>query len=64
MIETLGFKTPDDRDFRLRILDIFKLQLNINGKRQYLENAISIYCQSVLESLNNEDMELLRFYEL
>lgn len=57
-------KNPDDRDFRLRILDIFKLQLNINGKRQYLENAISIYCQSVLESLNNEDMELLRFYEL
>lgn len=55
---------PDERNFRLRLLDIFNMKLNINGKSQYLENAISIYCQSVLESLNNEDLELVRFYEL
>lgn len=55
---------PDERNFRLRLLEIFNMKLNINGKSQYLENAISIYCQSVLESLNNEDIELVRFYEL
>lgn len=55
---------PDERNFRLRLLDIFNMKLNINGKSQYLENAISIYCQSILESLNNEDIELVRFYEL
>lgn len=55
---------PDERNFRLRLLDIFNMKLNINGKSQYLENVISIYCQSILESLNNEDIELVRFYEL
>ena len=53
----------DERDFRLKILDIFNLQLRINGKQQYLENAISVYCQSVFDALNNENVELIRFYE-
>lgn len=53
----------DERDFRMQILDIFNIQLRINGKLQYFENAISVYCQSAIDALNKQDLELIKFYE-
>jgi len=50
-------------DFKLKILDIFNLQIKIDNKLQYFENAISIYCQSVFNALENQDESLIKFYE-
>lgn len=38
----------------------------IDGKTQYVNNAIKIYCKSVFDALNENDSALIRFmaYEL
>ena len=36
----------------------------IDGKTQYVNNAIKIYCKSVLDALNENDSALIRFYGL
>lgn len=57
--------TPEDfgREEKLRMLDVLNHQVIINHNRQYVSNAISIYCKSVFKALNENDMEELRFYE-
>ncbi len=55
--------TPED-NYKLKLLELFDLQVTIDGKKQYLENAISIYCQSVFDALQNNQVSSLKFYEL
>lgn len=35
----------------------------IEGKRNYVSNAIKIYCRSVFDALNERDVSLIRFYQ-
>ena len=57
-------KTENAPDFRLQLLDIYNQQIRINNKVQFFENAITIYCQSIFEALNKDDIGKLKFYEL
>lgn len=52
------------KNFKSELLQIFNLQVKIEGKKQYLENAIAIYCSSVIDALNNGDVKLIKHYEL
>ena len=36
----------------------------IDGKIQYVNNAIKIYCKSVFDALNENDSSLIRFYQI
>ncbi len=47
-----------------QILEIFNTKVKIDNKMQFVENAISIYCQSIVEALNKGDEDLIKFYEL
>ena len=38
-------------------------EVMIDGKCQYISNAIKIYCKSVFDALNDKDISLLKFYE-
>ncbi len=51
-------------NYKIKVLDILNLTLKIGGKKQTLENAITIYCQSLFDALNNNDINLVKHYEL
>lgn len=36
----------------------------IDGKHQYISNAIKIYCKSIFDALNENDVSLIKFYEV
>lgn len=50
-------------DFKDKILEMFNIKVLIDGKMQYLENAISVYCSSIFTAIENKDISLIRFYE-
>lgn len=45
------------------IVDVLNQEVLIDGKRNYLLNAIRIYCRSVFDAINEKNAGLLRFYE-
>ena len=45
------------------LVDVLNQEVTIDGKRNYLLNAIRIYCRSVFDAVNERDIRLLRFYE-
>ena len=49
---------------KMQLVDILNQEIQIDGKVQYVNNAIKIYCKSVLEALNEDDSSLIRFYKL
>lgn len=49
---------------KMDIVGILNQEVIINGRSEYVSNAIKIYCKSVFDSLNEKDISLLKFYEL
>lgn len=49
---------------KIRLVDILNHEVWIDGKLQYVNNAIKIYCKSVFDALNGEDSALIRFYRI
>ena len=50
-------------DEKIQILSVLNDEVKIDGKLQYVSNAIRIYCKSVLDALNENDISLIRFME-
>lgn len=44
------------------LIQILQDEVQINGRKEYLTNAMQIYARSVFDSLNNSDPGKLRFY--
>ena len=57
---------PDkfDREEKLKILYMFDKELIIDGKKQFLNNAISIYCKSIFKALNENDVSQIKFMKI
>ena len=64
LVDKLVLNLDADKDMKSQMLEIFNLKVKINNKLQVLENAITIYCQSVIDALNKNDANLIKFYEL
>lgn len=47
---------------KMRLVNILNQEVVIDGKNQYVNNAIKIYCKSVFDALNENDSSLIRFY--
>lgn len=47
---------------KMELVNILNHEVVIDGKRQYVNNAIKIYCKSVFDALNEDDGSLVRFY--
>jgi CRISPR-associated endonuclease Cas1 subtype II len=45
------------------LVDVLNQEVMIDGKRNFLLNAMRIYCRSVFDAINERDVGLLRFYE-
>lgn len=48
----------------MQLVDILNQEVLIDGKNQYVNNAIKIYCKSVFDALNDDDSSLMRFYRI
>lgn len=53
-----------DADYRARLADLPNTQLTVNGKRQYLLNAVRGYVAAALGALDADDCRALEEYEL
>lgn len=51
-----------DHDEKMQLVDLLNMEVYIDGKRNYLNNAIRLYCRSVFDALNEQDVSLIRFY--
>ena len=49
-------------DERRRLVNILNREVVIDGKVQYVNNAVKIYCKSVFDALEEDDSLLIRFY--
>ena len=55
---------PDsfEHEEKMRLVDILNQEVKIDGKCNFVNNAIKIYCKSIFEALNERDVSLIRFY--
>lgn len=62
--ERVYFMQPEkfDRDEKMQMVDILNKNVVIDGKRNYVNNAMKLYCKSVFEALNEQDISVIRFY--
>ena len=51
-----------EKEQKHALIQILQDEVQINGRKEYLTNAIQIYSRSVFDSLNNSDPGKLRFY--
>lgn len=51
-----------DAEEKREIVDIVNQEVIIDGKRNYVVNAMKIYCRSIFDALNEGDVSLIRFY--
>lgn len=49
---------------KMDIINLLNREIEIDGKVQYVGNAIKIYCKSVFDALNEDDSSLIRFYKI
>ena len=46
-----------------RLLSMFEEEVIIDGKKQYINNAIKVYCRSIFDALNDNDVSKIKFYK-
>ena len=52
-----------EHEEKMQIVNLLNQEVEIDGKVQYVVNAIKVYCKSVFDALNEDDSSLIRFYE-
>ena len=50
-----------EREEKLDYIYMLEDEVLIDGKYQYVSNAIKIYCRSIFDALNEEDAQIIRF---
>ncbi len=53
-----------DHDEKMELVNILNQEVIIDGKVQYVNNAIKLYTKSVFDALNENDSALIRFYQI
>lgn len=48
---------------KMVLVNLLNQEVEIDGKVQYVGNAIKIYCKSIFDALNDDDSSLIRFYK-
>lgn len=49
---------------KMQLVDVLNREVKIDGRVQYVNNAVKIYCKSVFDALNEADSALIRFYQI
>ena len=50
------------QDEKMRLVNVLNQEIMIDGKIQYVNNAIKIYYKSIFDALNENDSALIHFY--
>lgn len=50
-----------EQEEKRELIRLMNLEVQIDGKNQYLSNAVKIYCRSVFDAVNDKDVSLLKF---
>lgn len=53
-----------EHEEKMEILSVLNQEVRIDGKNNYVLNAIKIYCKSIFDAINEKDISLIRFYQL
>lgn len=62
--EVIGMKLEKfEHEEKMQLVNILNKEICIDGKMQYVNNAIKIYCKSVFDALHEDDSALIRFYK-
>lgn len=51
-----------EHDEKMRVVNILNDEIFIDGKKNYVNNAIKIYCKSVFDAINENEISLIKFY--
>lgn len=51
-----------EHEEKMEILALLQEEVRIAGRKEILLNAIKIFCKSVFEAINEEDVSLIKFY--
>lgn len=51
-----------EHEEKISLVNLLNEEVFIDGKKNYINNAIKIYCRSVFEAINENDVSLIRFY--
>ena len=51
-----------EHEEKIEILKILQGEVVIAGRKEYVNNAIKIYCRSIFDALNDNDTSLIKFY--
>lgn len=49
---------------KMQLVNILNHEIKMDGKIQYVNNAIKIYCKSIFDALNENDSSLIQFYKI
>lgn len=52
-----------EHDEKMMLVDVLNHSVNVNGREEFVGNAIKIYCKSVFDALNDGDVSLIKFYD-
>ena len=67
LVDELVYQNQDrilNRDYKIELIDILNKKVKIDGKSQYVSNAIPIYIKSVVDSLDDANKIEILNYEL
>lgn len=53
-----------EHEEKMQLVNLLNHEVKIDGKIQYVNNAIKIYSKSVFDALNEDDSSLIRFYKI
>lgn len=53
-----------EHEEKMQLVNILNDEVQIDGRIQYVNNAIKIYCKSIFDALNENDSSLIRFYKV
>lgn len=54
--------TVFNKEEKMTVLNVLSLKVIIDGKEQYVNNAIKIYCRSIFDAIEENDISLIKFY--
>lgn len=53
-----------EHEQKIDLVRLLNEEVSIGGRTEYILNAVKIYCKSIFDALNDEDVSLIKFYEI
>ena len=57
--------TPEkfEHDEKMEVVKLLQKEIILAGRKEYLSNAMKLYCRSVFDAFNDGDISLIKFYK-